>query len=144
MNFFSDFLIWIALHVNKTTRFSRYVSNQLSALSVVFRLSKCFPISLTSILNIILLKHRNCYLTDILTIVAQYHNNDFEYSSSCSFLYLNVGCFTKQRRHDFSFPIVNFTFLYMDITLVPSHDFYICQFVRFANVGSDVLNLNLT
>ena len=52
-------------------------------------------------------------------------------------LKIEHDCFyTKiyDRMNEFSFHIVNFPFLYRDVTLATSYGFYISQLVRFARV----------
>ena len=46
------------------------------------------------------------------------------------------------KRDDFSFPFVNFPFLYADVPLAPSCSVYMCQLVRYPRVCSDVLYFN--
>ena len=43
---------------------------------------------------------------------------------------------------DFSFPILNFPFLDMDISLAPSYGFYISQIIRFGRFCSKVSDFN--
>ena len=55
-----------------------------------------------------------------------------------------VTCFTQvyDKRDDFNFEIVNFTFLDGDVPTSPSYGVYISQLIRFSRVCSNVDDFN--
>ena len=61
-----------------------------------------------------------------------------------TFIYIAWFCLTKiyDKRDDFDFEIVNFTFLDCDVPRSTSYGVYISQVIRFARVSSHVDDFN--